>query len=52
MKQKELLVLFSSVRDHRNKIAHHDEFNESSLDKLVHRLEAFTMLNLGTRFND
>ena len=53
MKQRELLVLFSSVRDHRNKIAHHDEFNESSLSKLVNALrEAFTMLNLGTRFNE
>lgn len=53
MKQQELLVLFSSVRDHRNKIAHHDEFNESSLSKLVHALrEAFTMLNLSTRFNE
>jgi hypothetical protein len=53
LKQKELLELFSSVRDFRNKIAHHDEFNESSLMTLVQSLKkAFTMLNLGTRFND
>lgn len=53
MKQNELLVLFSSVRDHRNKIAHHDEFNESSLKVLVQSLrEAFIMLKLGTRFNE
>lgn len=53
LKQKELLELFSSVRDFRNKIAHHDEFNESSLKVLVQSLrEAFIMLNLGTRFNE
>ena len=53
LKQKELLELFSSVRDFRNKIAHHDVFNESSLRILVQSLrEAFLMLNLGTRFND
>jgi hypothetical protein len=54
LKQKELLELFSSVRDFRNKIAHHDdEFNESSLMILVQSLKkAFTMLNLDTRFND
>ena len=53
LKQKELLELFSSVRDFRNKIAHHDEFNESSLINLVQALrDAFSMLNLGTRFND
>ena len=53
LKQKELLELFSSVRDFRNKIAHHDEFNESSLMILVQSLKkAFIMLNLGARFND
>ena len=53
LKQKELLELFSSVRDFRNKIAHHDEFNERSLMILVQSLKkAFTMLNLGSRFND
>ena len=53
LKQKELLELFGSVRDCRNKIAHHDEFDESSLKVLVKSLrEAFIMLNLGTRFND
>lgn len=53
LKQEVLLELFSSVRDYRNKIAHHDEFNERSLLSLVTSLrEAFTMLNLGSRFND
>ena len=53
LKQEELLVLFSTVRDYRNKIAHHDEFNESSLLNLVTSLrEAFKMLNLGSRFNE
>ena len=53
LKQEVLFELFSSVRDFRNKIAHHDEFNESSLKILVQSLQqAFTMLNLGSRFND
>ena len=53
LKQKELLRLFSSVRDSRNKIAHHDEFNERSLLSLVTSLrEAFKMLNLSSRFNE
>ena len=52
LKQEVLLELFSSVRDFRNKIAHHDEFNESSLNILVQSLQqAFIMLNLGSRFN-
>ena len=53
LKQQVLLELFSSVRDYRNKIAHHDEFNESSLGILVRSLrEAFKMLNLGSKFNE
>ena len=53
LKQQVLLELFSSVRDYRNKIAHHDEFNESSLGILVTSLrEAFKMLNLGSKFNE
>lgn len=53
LKQEELLGLVSSVRDYRNKITHHDEFNERSLQILVQSLrQAFTMLNLGSRFND
>ena len=53
LKQEELLLLFSSVRDYRNKIAHHDEFNERLLQSLVTSLrEAFKMLNLGSRFNE
>ena len=53
LQQGKLLELFSSVRDQRNKIAHHDEFNESSLMNLVQSLrKAFTMLNLGSRFNE
>ena len=35
LKPEQLLELFSSVRDFRNKIAHHDEFDESSLGILV-----------------
>lgn len=53
LKQVVLLELFSSVRDYRNKIAHHYEFNESSLLSLVRSLrEAFKMLNLATKFNE
>lgn len=53
LKQDVLLDLVSSVRDLRNLIAHHAEFNEHSLRVLTESLRgAFKMLNLGSRFQE
>lgn len=48
-----LLFLTSVVRDCRNKIAHHAEFNEESLIELTDSLrKAFEILGIGSNYNE
>ena len=49
----DLLFLFSYVRDCRNTIAHHAEFNEKSLIQLIATLrQAFEILGIGSHYHE